>query len=231
MEELTGIQTALKAWFWKEAFTWTNWNSFKQQHEQAAGCPCTTALQAATNMLSSMPQPSLAQGGQCQQCLGAAGAGTAAPVPNRSWELLGAAPPSPRNAGSPCRLSPAPRSVRPSHHTAAATWAPGGWGTLRNGCLGHASHVRAVTSTPHGFSWDVPRSPPCPCSLQDSPHSIPTDMLGKPGSVFTALGKPGHCSLCYFCFFHLELCSSEAITLWARFCFPNFQRTVSKHSR
>lgn len=134
-----------------KAFTWT-------QTAARAGCglplhhSSPSSHKHAQLHAPAQPGPRGAMPMACQQCQGTAGAGTAAPVPDRSWELLGAAAPSPRNAGSPCRLSPAPRSVRPSHHTAAVTWAPGGWLTLCDGCLGHALHLTAMTSTPRGLA-------------------------------------------------------------------------------
>lgn len=65
MEELTGIQTALKAWFWEEALMGTNPNLFRQQHEQAVGWPSTTALQAAQTCSAPCPSPAWPRGGQC----------------------------------------------------------------------------------------------------------------------------------------------------------------------
>lgn len=75
----------------------------------------------------------------------------------------------------------------------------------------------------HRGSGDVPRSPPA----RDSPRSIPTEinLICVPclGILHTAAAS--------LLLFWLKLCSSEAIALWACFCFQNFQRTVSKHSR
>lgn len=238
MEELTRIQTALKAWFWEEAFMWPNQNLFKQQHEQPAGRPSTSALQAATNMLSSMPQLSLSQGRAMltasQQRLGSVGAGTAVPAPRQGPQALqGLLLQAPRMQGPPCRCFRAPRTMSGQAITQLQLTKP--WRLIYpQQCMfgtyiTHHSHDKHS----HGVSAGICHVPLLPLLTPGlSPRSIPMDMLGKTWiCVHCPLGKPGHCRLFYFGSFCLKLCSSEAITLWARFCFQNFPRTISKHSR
>lgn len=80
------------------------------------------------------------------------------------------------------------------------------------------------------FSWAVPHSPPAPVGTASTQHYYSS---AKPRSAFPWPGETWALSaiffLFFFCFFCLKLCSSEGITLWASFCFQNFQRTISKH--
>lgn len=153
MEELTWIQTALKAWLWIG-------------HSRE---PTKICSNSNTSRLQAGPRPQLSK--QPQTCSAPCSSpacpkgGNACGIPavcggSRSREGSGVAPPSPRNAGIPCRCSPA----LSGQATAAGTWAPGGWVTLGNVCLGQHHASQPWQAAPTGFRGCA-SFPSCPCSL------------------------------------------------------------------
>lgn len=208
MEELTSIQTALKAWFWI---------GHSREPTKICSNSNTSRLQAGPRpQLSKQPQtcsapcssPACPEGGNACGIPAESGGSRSR---DRSREGIGAAPPSPRNAGIPCRYSPA----LSGQATAAGSWAPWGWVSLGNACLGHTSHITALTSSPTGFRCLIPLLPLL--------AAFPWTCLAKPRSVFTALGKPGHSRLFYFCFFHLKLCFQRQLLCELVFVFKTFR--------